>query len=533
MEGFQDTGRLAANKRRTLRRGLLIISVGVAMTVAACSSSAASGSGSSASAGGTLTYANSIGPITMNPLQMGNGTAGVYAMPAYDSLVTIEPDGKLVPDLATKWGYVPGSKNTQFEMTIRSGVRFSDGAPMTAQDVVNSIEYALKNAYFKFTLGAVTTVTAPTSDTVRLTLSTPNPELPYAFDQYWQQGDIIAPAGLANPSLLLKETLGAGPYMLSASGTISGVQYTYVPNPYYWDKSAIHWKRVVVKVFSDTDSALQTLESGQAQVAVGNVPIAEAIKDNPSLKVLSNPTQEAGIVIEDEQGKVVPALGKLAVRQAMNYGINRVAVNSVLSGDLGKPLDQIQGEGFAGYTPALASYYSYNPAKAKQLLASAGYPHGFAMTLLTQEGTTTDLLAQLFAGQMAKIGIKVTIRNDSDESQFLADAATKKYPATDPLLNMGSPYFVYQDDFAANDSNLWNYFNVNYPSENALVAKALAAAPAQATKLWQQVYAWMTKNATWIPISQSPNIYFITSSVSAAAPNQAETLDPVDVIPNG
>jgi peptide/nickel transport system substrate-binding protein len=530
VEIFQNIGS-RATRRRALRRGLLILSVTAAMTSAACSSSA-SGSGSSARAGSTLTYADNIGPITMNPLQMGNGTAGVYAMPAYDSLITIEPDGKLTPDLATKWEYVPGSGNTQFEMTIRNGVRFSDGTIMTAQDVVNSLEYALKNAYFKFTMGAVTSITAPTADTVKLTLSTANPELPYAFDQYWQQGDIIAPAGLANPSLLLKETLGAGPYMLSATATISGVQYTYVPNPYYWDKSAIHWKQVVVKVFSDTDSALQTLESGQAQVAVGNVPIAEAIKDNPSLKVLSNATQEAGIVIEDEQGTVVPALGKLAVRQAMNYGIDRVAVNKILSGNLGEPLDQIQGQGFPGYDPSLASYYSYNPAKAKQLLASAGYPNGFAMTLLTQQGTTTDLLAQLFAGQMAKIGVRVTIRDDSDVSQFLADAAAKKYPATAPLLNMGSPYFVYEDDFAASGANLWNIFNVNYPSQNALVAKALAAAPTQATKLWQQIYAWMTTNATWIPISQSPNIYFITSSVSAAAPGQAETLSPVDVIPN-
>src|SRR5690606_27806371 len=102
---------------------------------------------------------------------------------------------------------------------------------------------------------------------VTLHLSTPDPLLPLGFDQEDDAGDIASPDAMKDPSVLAKETHGAGPYMLDTSATIANNQYVYVPTPYYWNKDAVKYQKVVVKVIADENSTLDALRSGQVDAA--------------------------------------------------------------------------------------------------------------------------------------------------------------------------------------------------------------------------------------------------------------------------
>ncbi len=534
-------GRKSGHKKYKVTRARTTIAAVCALgtVAAACgtstaqpNASAAKSSSANAAVGDTLTYANSSGPLSLDPAIMGNGRVGAYAQPAYDSLITIQPNGSLTPDLATSWQFAPGSQNKTFVINLRHGVKFSDGEAMTATAVVNSIKYFQKKSFFASNLGQVSSIVASGPNQVTISLSAPNPELPYALDQYWQLGDIISPAGLSNPTQLGTATFGAGPYVLDPSQTISQNTYTYTPNPYYWNKAAVRWKKIVIKVFANTNSALQALEGGQVQAMVGSVPLAQTLAGNTAVKVLSSKVQWSGVIITDRQGKIVPALAHVRVRQALNYAIGRSAINNALYGKFGAPTDQIQGPGFIGYSASFANQYKYNLAKAKSLLAQAGYPHGFSMTLLEQGTTQTNLMAEAVVGQLAKIGVQATIKNDTTFTQFLQDGLSEKYPAFVGELNMSSPYLTYLEDFQGSH-NLWNPFGVVNAQRLSEISQAVAEPASQASGLWKTIWVQTMQRADWIPISESPVLYFISSSVNAVAPGQELSLNPLAITPAG
>ena len=149
-------------------------------------------------------------------------------------------------------------------------MKFSDGSPLTAQDVADDLSYVVKSAgqMSPFFAGDTFTATGPLTVTIKAT--SPNPDFPQILTQDDVVGDIISATGLRSPSLLGTRTFGAGPYMLDASATVTGDQYTYIPNPNYYDKAAAHWKKVVVKVITDPQSMLNAMKTGQVQVANGD-----------------------------------------------------------------------------------------------------------------------------------------------------------------------------------------------------------------------------------------------------------------------
>ncbi len=100
----------------------------------------------------------------------------------------------------------------------------------------------------------------------------------------------------------------------------------------------------------------------------------------------SAPAAMVGMYIADVDGTVVPAFKDLRVRQALNYAIDREAITKSVYGDFGIPTDQYVPEGIGGYLPELEDVYPYDPEKAKELLAEAGYPDGFSFTMLGQPG---------------------------------------------------------------------------------------------------------------------------------------------------
>jgi peptide/nickel transport system substrate-binding protein len=193
--------------------------------------------------------------------------------------------------------------------------------------------------------------------------------------------------------------------MVDPAGTQAGVQVTFVPNPYYYDKSRVQFSKITGQVIASPSSRLQALETGQIEIAVGDASTASAATA-AGLQVVRNSSAWEGFVL-DVSGTTQPALAKTAVRQAMQYALDRKAITEAVYGSLATPT----AEPYApdANDPALTNYYPYDPAKAKQLLASAGYQNGFSLTLLTVNFPPYLTIAQGVAEYLGKVGINVTI----------------------------------------------------------------------------------------------------------------------------
>lgn len=218
------------------------------VSIAACSggssSGGGSGSGSTAAKATTqnpsvLTVASAIAPNSLNPALGGSSDPQQYFFELdYDSLMRLDSNGNVVPDLATKWGYV-GSGNKTFDITLRPGVTFNDGSKLTAEDVKNSLEYYAKaGGPLASDLSVVGSIDVLSSLELRINLKTADPMMPFYLSRP-TTGDIISPVGLANTGQLGTTTHGVGPYTIDSAETVSGQTYTYVPNPTYLDRKSV------------------------------------------------------------------------------------------------------------------------------------------------------------------------------------------------------------------------------------------------------------------------------------------------------
>lgn len=515
-------------------RGLVITAAATAaavLAIAGCSGSTASNAtSSSATASSTLTIASPTAPTTLNPALSGNGDPLEFFLElSYDSLIRLTPQGTYAPDLATSWGYV-GNTNTVFQMTLRKGVRFSDGQPLTAAGVRAFLEYYAKSGTFagRFNFQSIA-VTGPLS--LRITLKAPDPELPYYFEQDLVSGDVIGPKGMAHPASLGTTTDGAGPYVLDSSATITGTKYVYVPNKFYWDPAAIHWKQVIITVISDPTATIDALQTGQVQVAMGQTTSADAAKA-AGLKVYAVPYTWDSVFLMDRAGTTVKALGNLKVRQALNYAVNRVAIAKALFGSYGKADDETAVPGYTGYNSADANMYSYDPAKAKQLLAQAGYANGFTLPMLAynlQPGETT--LAQAIASYLNNIGVKVQITTPANLTEYGADLTGRKIAAQ--VFEYGAqPIYVDASEVILPNGPLNPFGSTNSAMDALENQVGTSVTPAAQQAASDQLETQILQQAWFIPIATNEETFYVSKAVGGFVLDPPEVSpDPVDWYP--
>lgn len=499
-------------------RGRLVRAVSVtAIAASAMALTACTAKGGGSSGGGkastTLTIAATAGPASLDPTTSSNGIPSVwFPNLTYAALIERQPDGTAAPGLATSFSY--SADRLSFVMNLRKGVKFSDGSAMTAQTVVNWLLHYKKSGSFTAWLANVSSITATGPLQVTLKLSKLDPLLPYGLDQDGMAGDVVGPKGLANPTSLGSSTDGAGPYMLDKSATIADNKYVYVKNPYYWNKSAQHYDQVVIKIITDNNSILAALRSGQVQVAEGAATTAPAAK-SAGLNIETAPSAMLGVYLADIDGKITPALKDVRVRQALNYAVNRPAIVKSLYGDYGTPTTQFVPKGVGGYVASLDQQYPYDPAKAKQLLAQAGYPHGFSFTLVEQPAVDSgDLLAQALAANWKSIGVNATIKTTPSFSAYVNLLLGKKYPTT-TLTFQYSVQLVDTQQLVTNPA-LYNYMGYQDQAGNQL-AQAQRAHDIDSPEGVQAAQAsetFMVKNAYLVPVASTDALLFSTKDVA-------------------
>ena len=478
-----------------------------------------------------LTVGNPFAPLSMDPSLSGNGRAGTHLMPAYEPLVRVKSDGSFEPALATAWEMSPDSKQATF--TLRRDARFSDGEPVTADAVKRSVEYwrTKKGGPFAVNLSGVTAIDVLDPQRIRFTLGAPNPAFLNLFETYWLAGDIVSPKALANPDSLAKETFGAGPYKLDPAATVTGKTYTYVPNPHYYDKSRIKWDKIVLSVFEDQNSAIQAMKAGQVKFLVSD-PVtghANAGKLPKNIRTVSEPVQWTGMIIVDRAGAVNPALKDVRVRQAINHALDRKLIAKALLGDFANPTLQLQGKGFVGNDPANEAKYGYDVAKAKALLAQAGYPNGLDIKLSYVNNTLSRTMSQVAASQLKKVGINATLDELQGFGAMNAAAANKQIQVLMFNSNFGVPNLARFQTLAPKGS--LNFYGSEDPELTRLMDEAANLPMARSEPAWKKVYAKVADLAWFAPIAATDIVYFATDDVKLPKIGQSIVIDLVNVEP--
>lgn len=184
--------------------------------------------------GSTLTIATASDLTSYDPAQAHQGHPTLFFQPVYDSLLRVKPDGQtVVPMLATKWSYNPSK--TVLTLTIRKGVKFSDGPSLTAAVVRENLDrFRTGNGPDASTLADATKVEAKDPTTVVLTLAAPNPSL---LNYLGNEDIFIASAKAIAGGHLATRPVGSGPYTYDAAASVVGSKYTFVARKNYWDPS--------------------------------------------------------------------------------------------------------------------------------------------------------------------------------------------------------------------------------------------------------------------------------------------------------
>jgi peptide/nickel transport system substrate-binding protein len=499
-----------------------------ALTLSACSGPAGAQdtAAHAANTGDVLNVGFGIqGPPTLDPAKAAQNYAWFDEL-AYEPLIVQRSNGSLGPGLATSWSYV-GSGNTEFMMNLRPGVKFSDGSPLTAQNVVDDFRYVQSagGQLAPFFTGDTFTATSPTTVTIKA--AQPNPVFPQILTQDDVVGGVISEKGLHSPSLLGTQTFGAGPYMLSPSQTVTGSQYTYVPNPHYYDKSAQHWKKVVVKVITDPQSMLSALKTGQVQVANGDPTTVTAARQ-AGLTVTNTQDLWEGVTLADRDGAISRPLASAQVRQALNYATDRSVIAKALYPGTGSPSSQLSVRGGYGYQSSLTSAYPYNVTKARQLLSSAGYPHGFTLQMVTAEYGGMNLMAQALAQQWRKVGVNLQVTDYANEDQYYAQAFAAKYPAFMTVFGE-VPVWVQGQSLVLPPAN-YNPFHTSSAQLSSLYAQEATSSGSQQTSLGQQIQSYLVKQAWFVPVVTEGLPYYAASAVKGVSTSPRAPLLELDQV---
>ena len=404
------------------RPGVAVTAAVAVVSLAACGGGNGGG-GSSASASDTVTVAldADAAPNGYDPLLYSQGQFQFFSA-LYDALFVTDTEGEVQPSLVTD--FENNADNTQLTLTLRDDVTFADGSKLDSTLVKANLDARSDtDLLINGTLGAggsqeITDVSAPDPQTVVITWAAPQAAGQTALAD--TNGIIVGAEGVADRTTLEAEPDGSGPYTLNTGDTTKGSTYTLDKNAEQWNADDWGYDSIVFKVITDPQALANAVVSGQADVGVQLDQTTVDLVDSKQ-----STTKVGGVIVgfpvADKTGATNPAFADPNVRLALSYGIDREALVKDLH-PASKATAQLFPADSAGFDESLNEQYAYDPEKAKQLLADAGYPNlSIDMTILGQPDP--DLLA--IQGQWKEIGVSLNFTNATSTDQLFAAAATQ------------------------------------------------------------------------------------------------------------
>ena len=424
MSNSRGNGKVGVRSPGRRQVGLAVAALGTAAAISACGSSGSANSANSARAdAGTVSIGTNADPAAFgyDPGSLSGGGETTFFQAVYSSLFTTTSAGVVKPQLAT--GYTFNADKTVLTLTLRQGVKFTDGTALTSTLVKENLDRRsnpMMGAYGMFAKGGsaeILNVAAPTPSTVVITFAKPEASAPSLLAD--DAGRIVGGKAIANPKMLQTTPDGSGPYTLSSSGTVQNSTYTLTKNYSAWDASSFPYSTIVFKVLSNSQTLANALVSGQVQVAQLDPSTVSFVKSKDSVVEFSGTIYASPLF--DKGGMISKPFGSVKVRQALSMAVDRATIAKLHPGAVATA--SFFPPGTQGYDSGLESTYAYNPTQAKQLLAEAGYPHGFSFTVNTV-GDQMDIDLQAIQQDWQNIGVHMTIEHATSYAAGLQAQST-------------------------------------------------------------------------------------------------------------
>ena len=350
-----------------------------------------------------ITVAMQLEPPHLDPTSAAAGAIdSVLYANVFEGLTRFVEDGSVVPGLAKSWEISDDGKVYTF--MLNEGVTFHDGSAMDAEDVKFSLDRARAddstNAQ-KALFAGISDVTVLDPMTVQVTLEQPNGN--FLFNMAWGDAVIVAPESIEG----IKQTpIGTGAFKFDS--WTQGDKIELSRNPDYWGEAA-KLEKVTFKFISDPTAAFAAVMAEDLDAFTGfpapeNLPQFEA---DPRFKLLIGSTEGETILSTNNKQ---PPFDNVKVRQALAHAIDRQAIIDGAMFGYGTPI----GTHFAPHNPAyvdLTGQSSYDPDKARALLAEAGLADGFETTLHLPPPSYARRGGEIIAAQLAEVGIRAEIIN--------------------------------------------------------------------------------------------------------------------------
>ncbi len=397
----------------------------------------------------TLTIGLSSDVTSIDPQWNNSGPNVSLSTHIFEPLTLTDAHGRLIPGLAVSWR---ATDPLTWEFKLRPGVKFHDGSDLTADDVVFSIERPKtlqgSPASFASFVRPIVEVVAVDKSTVRIKTQVPHVLVPYDLNSIFiVSKKATTAAGSSADFDSGRSAIGTGPYKLVSFKRGDRVELTR--NDSYWGNKPV-WDQVTFRMLSNDAARIAALLSGDVD-AIENVPTADVAKlaSDARFKIDKQTSWRTIFWHMDQYRDVTPyatdkagkALAKnpfkdARVRLAVSKAINRDAIVSRVMEGLAVPASNLVSPGIFGFNPAIP-VEAYDPAGAKKLLAEAGYPDGFVLTLHAPNNryVNDSRIAETVAALLSRIGIKTRVETQPWAS-YLPHARAGEY--TMALVGWGS-----------------------------------------------------------------------------------------------
>lgn len=361
-----------------------------------------------ATAARTLVVAEDVVPQTFDPTQSSQIRTWYMWQLVYEGLVRADVTGRIEPVLASRWTVDPAQ--TTYEFTLRDGVKFSDGSPVTPEDVVFSFQRLQEKGlpYAKDRFKTLESVTKVDDKRVRFKLKNPDAGFLLNLGSPFVVGSAIMSQKWAQSHDPRREMLGTGPFRMVSY--TPNQQLVLKRNDDYWNKEAMaKVSDLVIRYMPEQSAQIAALKSGQIDLMFPSAEGKLQLRGDNSVSVVQvNSTNTIRLNVNTNR----PPFSNVDVRRAISLAINRPAM--VQGAFLGEAVPSAQMPPSYTWAPKGdgLKYHRYDLAQAKALLAKAGYPNGMDITLnhLAGYATYLDRVAELLKTQLAQANIRVTIQ---------------------------------------------------------------------------------------------------------------------------
>lgn len=345
-----------------------------------------------------------LAPDSDNPYRGLSLPSAISSQAMFDPLVIVDSDGQVKPWLLTKW---ETDASRVWRLTLRADVKFSNGKPLTARDIVESVKHMQTPKGRTETVGSnlanVETAVEVSELEVDIYLKEPDPLFPWRI-AIWRLPEAETwKVRRADPGA--PPAANSGSFSMIEKGEAKSV---YEPNPYAWNPPTVD--ELVVLHLPDQTARLQALNADAIdvgmQMGVGDKYVVESI-GGTIVRRQTIRVMYMGFAKEHEGTH--SAIEDPRVRQALNYGVNRQRISDLLLDGMARPTGQLVLPGAPGYVEEIAPY-PHDPDKARALLAEAGYGDGLELSIRFSASGADDMLVyQQAAEDLRGIGVKLNL----------------------------------------------------------------------------------------------------------------------------